>query len=160
MADDLTFEVRGLDQIIGALKGKLPQIQVGILGDSARVAKEGKSAPSNALVGAVHEFGAPSRGIPQRSFLRMPLADHLYKEIESSPVFTKDDLKNVAQAKTITPWLKKIAVLAEGVIQDAFDTGGFGSWPAWKDPNYHNGGGQLLVDTQQLRNSIIAEVKP
>lgn len=145
--EDTTVELRGLDQLIKTMKKDPPVIKVGVLGGGR-----------NAEVGAVHEFGAPARGIPQRSFLRVPLADHLNAELERSGLLDKETLNEVIKLGSMVPWMKKIGIAAEGVIDDAFETKGYGKWPSWKNPNYHNEGGTLLVDSGQLRESITSEV--
>lgn len=159
MSDDtVTLNVAGLDKLIKALKKQPPSARVGILGDKNSRTAKGKHS-SNAEVGAVHEFGAPARGIPSRSFLRIPLTDNLQKYMEKENALDKDVLADVVRQGSVVPWLQKIAVLAEKIVADAFSSGGFGKWPAWKTPGYTNNTGQILVDTQQLRNSITSEVK-
>lgn len=158
---DTSFElnIKGLDAMIKALKEKPPTLRIGILGTEARPAKKGqKDTPTNALVGAVHEFGSPARGIPQRSFLRVPLSENLEKELDNSGLLDEKTLKEVIQVKTLTPWLKQVAIVAEGVVDDAFETSGDGKWASWKSPTYTNFGGMLLVDTGSLRDSISTEV--
>lgn len=158
-----TFNVMGLDKLLKALHAKPPVTRVGILGSSTHYAqlKAGQSmpkhVPTNAEVGAAHEFGTTT--IKQRSFLRMPVTDGLQKEMESSGLFDYDVIRDVLKEGTVKPWMNKVAICAEACIADAFDTGGNGKWPAWKNSNYSNNAGQLLVDTQQLRNSITSEVK-
>ena len=155
MSDDAayTMEVRGLDQLLKALKARPPVARVGILGSNPR---EG-GGPTNADIGAAHEFGTTT--IPQRSFLRMPISEGLQGEMESSGALDKDVLANVIKSGSVVPWLKKVSKLALNLVFDAFDTEGNGKWPAWKIPGYTNNTGQLLLDTQQLRNSITDEVK-
>lgn len=158
------INVTGLDQLLKALKqAKPPVVRVGIVGDKngPHAAKDGqhpRNLPTVAEVGAVHEYGSPARGIPQRSFLRVPLTDMLGKEMEASGAISDDATKDVIKAGSLIPYLKKIAILAERIVLGAFDSGGYGKWPAWKDPNYTNNANQLLVDTQQLRNSITSTV--
>lgn len=154
-----TVEIKGLDQLVKALKVKPPIVRIGVLGSSSRPASKGnKQAASNAEVGAAHEFGAPARGIPQRSFLRVPISEHLEKELEKSGITDPDTLGEVIKSGDLIPWMQKIAVVAEGIVDDAFETSGDGKWPAWKDPNYTNEGGMLLVNTGALRDSITSEV--
>ena len=154
-----TINVKGLDQLLKALKVKQPQTRVGILGGDPRAAKPGeKHVPTNAEVGAAHEFGTSK--VPMRSFLRIPISEGLEKEMESAKLFTQDTLAAVIKSGSILAWMQKIAISAEACVADAFDTGGNGKWKAWKKSNYTNNAGQLLVDTTQLRNSITSEVKP
>lgn len=167
-----TINVKGLDQILKALKAKPPVVRVGILGEKTqrvegkttltfsevqnlKKPRRGADVPTNAEIGASHEFGTSK--LPQRSFLRMPLADRLQKEMESAGALDEKVLKEVIRSGSVVPWLKKIAVLAEGIVLGAFDSGGYGKWKP-SDMRYKTVH-QTLVETQQLRNSITSEVK-
>lgn len=151
--EGVEFNVKGLDQLLKALKQtEQPKARVGILGD--KNSRTGK-ANSNATIGAYHEFGTTT--LPIRSFLRMPISDRLQKKMEESRALDKDVMKEVIRSGTVIPWLKKIAILAESIVHEAFDTGGFGKWkPSNMDRKKNH---QTLVETQQLRNSINSEVK-
>lgn len=157
MSEDVTLNVKGLDQLLKALKARPPVARVGVLGSKAHRSDGGPA--SNALVGAVHEFGSPARGIPQRSFLRIPISENLQKYMVKSGALDKTVLRDVVKQGTLLPWMRKVAVLAEGIVADAFSSSGFGKWVPWKNPSYTNNAGQILVDTTQLRNSITSEVK-
>lgn len=162
MGDEtIILKTDGLDKLIKSLHGKTPTIRVGVLGSKAsRAAPAGSQEnPNNAEVGATHEFGSPTEGVPQRSFLRIPISDNLDKKLTESGAFDPDTLSKVVKQGTVTPWMKKIAIIAENIVSEAFDTGGFGKWPRWKNKKYKNNTGQILVDTAQLRNSITSEVK-
>lgn len=151
--DETTLNVTGLDKLLKALKQKPPVARVGILGDKD-VRSTGDS-PSNATIGASHEFGTSK--LPQRSFLRVPLSDKLTNEIGVSGALNEGVLKEVMAERSVIPWLRKIAILAEGIVSEAFDTGGFGKW---KPSNMkYKKNHETLVETQQLRNSITSEVK-
>lgn len=153
--NDTTLDTKNMDAIIKSLKGELPRARVGILSNKANRTTVG---PNNPTIGAAHEFGT-STGIPQRSFLRVPISEHLQKSMEKSGAFTKEALKEVVRQKSVIPWVKTVAALAEDIVTEAFASGGFGKWPAWKNPNYENNTGQLLKNTQQLSRSISSEVK-
>lgn len=157
MSDDetVTIEIKGLQQLLKALKKKLPIARVGILAD--KNSRAGGSTATNAAIGAAHEFGTDK--MPQRSFLRVPIAEHLAKKMEDSGALDESTLKEVIKSGSAVTWVKKIAVIAEGIVAEAFATGGFGKWPGWKNPNYKNKDNRLLVDTGQLRDSITSEVK-
>jgi len=144
-----------LDAIIKALKkAEKSNVVVGILGDhNARA-----DGSSNADIGAAHEFGSPARHLPIRSFLREPLTDHLNEYLKKSNLFDKKEFKKVIKEKSIIPWLKKIGIVAEQVVREAFDSGGFGKWPEWRG-NYKSATGNILVDSTQLRDSITSEVR-
>lgn len=157
--NEFIFSTKGLDALIKAFK-EPGYVRIGVMSDKdVRSSEKQKSGSTNSEIGAVHEFGAPAKGIPPRSFLRMPVTEHLEKELQKSGAFDDKTLKDVIKEKMITPWLKKVAIAAEGVVADAFATGGFGSWKKWKNPNQKSNANMVLVDTQQLRNSIGTEVK-
>ena len=186
MSDDLEFSTLGLDNLLKAMKGQMKQARVGILGSAQthkneKLAEKGQTLrgnasgmgskinaarppkPSkittitNATLGAIHEFGTTK--MPMRSFLRMPISSQLQSRLENASAFDREAVKQVIKEKSFAHWLSKIATIAEDIVRDAFDTGGFGKWPKWKTKGYENNTGQLLVDTQQLRNSITSEVK-
>lgn len=175
MSDDTyKLDTKNMDALLKALKNSMGTARVGILGAkssrngetvkpgkslNANKNKSGKigSVTTNATLGAVHEFGVPGR-IPQRSFLRVPIAMRFPKALEKSGAFSPEELKRVIKEGSMRPWLERISILAVGIVHDAFDSGGFGLWPR-HSRRYKNNTGMLLVDTQQLRNSITYEVK-
>jgi hypothetical protein len=150
--ETIQINTRDLDKFLKALKGKLPVARVGILGDKNQ--RSGKIT-SNALIGLQHEFG--NSKLPMRSFLRIPISDNLRRYLENSEAFSKEVLKKVIQESTLVEWLRKIGILAETIVADAFDSSGFGKWPPSDMTNKTNH--QTLVETQQLRNSITSDVK-
>lgn len=151
MSDEtVTINTKGLDQLVKALKGSLPTARIGILGSDSRSG----GGPSNATVGAAHEFGTTK--LPQRSFLRIPISENLDKEITNSGALDKDVLADVVKKGTIVPWLKKITIIAESIVAEAFSTSGFGKWIPSNMQFKKNQ--QTLVETQQLRDSITSEV--
>lgn len=157
MSDTVELKTPGLDKLLKALKTKPPQTRVGILGDKTVRGKDSgpNAGRTNAEVGAAHEFGTTT--LPQRSFLRIPISENLQKEMEKSGALDKDALNEVIKSGTLVPWMKKVAVIAEGIVADAFDTGGFGKWQPSDMTRKKNH--QTLIETQQLRNSITSEVK-
>lgn len=155
MSDDgeTTIELKGLDALVKALKiNPPPEIRIGILGGTS--ARSGKGL-NNAEIGAFHEFGTTK--LPQRSFLRVPLTENLEKHLTKAGAFNQDMLRQVIATGSLRPWLQKVAVLAEGIVLGAFDSGGYGKWmPSdMRFKKVH----QTLVETQQLRNSISFEIK-
>lgn len=158
MADeDTKVDTKKLDKLIKALKkNKLSNIRIGIFGSNVnRNNTSSKSVANNALIGAVHEFGNSVN--PQRSFLRIPIQDNLSSYLEDSGAFDEEVLKEVVNSGTTKPWLQKVAAVAETIVQDGFDSGGFGKWPPSNMDGKTNE--QTLVETQQLRNSITTEIK-
>lgn len=172
--DDIEMNLKGLDQLLKAIKERPPVGKVGILGGS-NTRSEGKKtltfneiqkitkprgkgeAPTNASIGAVHEFGDPSRNIPQRSFLRIPISDLWTKRLVQANAFDEDVLKTVLKTGSFLTWMQKATVIAESIVVEAFTNNGYGEWKA-HSAGYTNNTGMILVDTTQLKNSISSEV--
>jgi hypothetical protein len=152
MNDTVELDIKPLEQLIKALKDP-PVGRVGILG-----AKNYRSGgTSNATIGAAHEYGTTK--LPQRSFLRIPIQENLQKRLEASGALDEQVLKRVIKSGSIVPWLEKVLVIAQGIVLDAFHTGGFGKWKALSPETLRRKKvQQILVETQQLRNSITHEV--
>lgn len=152
MNDTYEIKIDGLDKLIRVLQKNVTG-SIGVLaGKNARMGDG-----SNATIGMKHEFGDPKEGLPIRSWLRMPIIEHLEKNLEKADAFTDKTIKEVVKEGSIVPWMKKVMVTAEGCIADAFDTGGFGKWKPSNMVFKKNK--QTLVETQQLRNSVTSEVK-
>src|SRR5580692_9916191 len=100
------YSIDGLEKLIKALKQKPPKCRVGILGSSN--SRQGPSGVTNAEVGAAHEFGTDK--LPVRSFLRMPIANNLNKEIKKSGLNSEETLKEVVKQGSIVPWMKQVAI--------------------------------------------------
>jgi phage gpG-like protein len=150
----ISLDLKGMEKLERMLKQKLPKIKVGILGPKdAR--KDDDAAGSNASIGLIHEFG--TEHMPQRSFLRFPLTEKFHEYLEKSWLLNKKDLDAAIKEGGFTKIYKKVGVIAETVIIDAFDSGGFGKWEPSNMKNKKNH--QTLVETQQLRNSITSEVE-
>lgn len=144
------LDISNLKKIINSLSDN-KKIRIGILGN-----KDSRDKGSNATIGLKQEFGSFSEKIPARSFIRRPLQDNLGKEL--SPLF-----KNIMPSLEklgIEPVMKKIGIKAEEIIQNAFNTGGFGKWaPLSERTIKKKGHDKKLIDTVQLRRSITSEVK-
>lgn len=181
MADsDVKLDLSKLNEIVKILGANAPYAKVGILGPKAqrtegkktltyaevmglgkkiKYSSNSKPPLTNVEIGMAHEFGVVSRGLPQRSFLRVPLTTKLAKAFENqiSLAYAKQVFDQVIATKSLLPWVKMMAVLAEGVVLGGFASGGYGKWKKWKK-GYTNNTGNILVDTQQLRNSISFEI--
>lgn len=150
MSDETTLNTKGIDKLLKTIK-KPPTVKVGIIGDhDAR-----EDGESNATIGAQHEFGTST--LPQRSFLRMPLQTKLFNALEDSGILNQKEIDEVVKNGSFATLLRKIGKEAEGVIRDAFDSGGFGEWiPSHMENKKVK---QTLVETGDLRKSISSEVK-
>ncbi len=90
--DGINVEDERLTQLIKAFGGKIPTIKIGILGKGQlphySELKPGQkpptNVPTNAEVGAAHEFGTSRT--TRRSWLREPLINNLKKFLEKGPL--------------------------------------------------------------------------
>lgn len=118
---------------------------------------KGTSAASltNADVGAIHELGSFTKGIPARSWLRMPLHQQTTRIL-------KDARRGAAELLARGEVVKVLARLGEAcdaAIQRAFNTGGFGLWKELKAATIRRKHStSQLIDTAQLRKSITYKV--
>ena len=150
--DKDVINFKGLKALTSLLENDELRTKIGILG--AKNLRNTDPNKTNAGIGAKHEFGDSE--VPRRSFLRVPLADNLFSYIESSKSFNKELVDECLEEGTLKPLYLKMGVIAETVILDAFESGGFGKW---KPSNMkYKKNHQTLVETQQLRNSITSEV--
>ena len=134
--------------------------RVGILGKTAsRKAGEKGTGPTNAFVGLVHEKGSKSGGIPRRSFL----ADTFFRKGKRLTQI-RGRLWKWFTGRDPTPARFKQVYGALGhqgevLVDEAFDTGGFGAWPKLKASTIkRKGSSAILIDTAQLRRAITSDV--
>lgn len=132
-------------------------VRVGILGGDAYAPHEGsEEGLTNAAIGVIQEFGSEKNNIPPRSFLRMPI-ERKSKEIMRQA--SKGSTKAKIAAGDIDGALENIGVIAEGIVQDAFSSSGFGQWPENAPSTVAaKGSSKPLIDTGQLRRSITSDV--
>ena len=149
----VTLNTKGLQAFKRKLKGaEVARVQVGIFSDhDARR----ETVLTNAEIGAKHEAGVIEEGIPRRSFLEVPARTELPKVVEGeSATLIKAFIEDGAKAM-----LERVGFLGEAVVQDAFNTGGFGEWPPNTDYTLaRKQGDKPLIDTKQLRESISSRV--
>jgi hypothetical protein len=146
---EIELSTKGLDKLLKSLKADIV-VKVGILQNEPR--QSGKK--SNATIGAAHEFGTST--LPQRSFLRAPISEHLEKRLQAAGLFKQSTINEIVRSGSMVEVFQKIGFIAEAIVADAFDTGGFGRWKPSDMSRKTNH--QTLVETQQLRNSITSEV--
>lgn len=145
---DINLDLKKLNKFIESLSS-VPEIRVGIMGDdNAR-----DDGGSNATIGAIHEFGLGH--MPKRSFLRVPLMEGLSEAVDKN--ITKKDLDGIVENESLVPICRKIGMIAEGVVFNAFATQGGGNWPKWKN-GYKSKTGMILQNDQQLAKSISSAV--
>ena len=142
-----------LDALVKGLSKNL-YVDIGVLSGEGR-ASAGEGDITIAGIGAVHEFGSLDKKIPQRSFIAMPLQaksqeieNNVGKKIES--LIAEDNIEGIYEL---------IGIYGEAVIQEAFETGGFGSWAELKESTIERkGSSAILIDTGRLRQAITSKV--
>jgi phage gpG-like protein len=139
-------DFRALNDFVKGITSKA-NVKVGIFGKKSG-RKEGSL--TNAEVGAIHEFGSFSRGIPARSFLRMPLFQKSETIVSEG---SAGSLKMLAKGNLIGI-LKNLGIACERAILGAFDSRGYGTWAPLKVRK-----GTPLIDTGQLRRAITSKVE-
>lgn len=100
------------------------------------------------MVAAVHEFGSPARGIPERSFLRSTI---IAKKRSYKALFKKLGRKMVQGGTTMAKALRLVGLAVQGDVQEKIT--------ALKMPALKSREGNPLVDTGHLRQSITFEVR-
>lgn len=165
----IKYDIQGLERLNAALKQSWVT-RVGILGSSEHARKQEKerkvsvttkagkhkagqeaSPLTNATIGALHEYGSLSRNIPRRSWLSDPIDEKLS---ENKVYLEKAYLACLKQViggsiSGMDVFFKKLGITAEKIIQEAFDTRGFGRWAPLKWRK-----GSPLIDTGQLRKAV------
>lgn len=126
-------------------------VDVGVLGNASY-----EDGATIAGIGAIHEFGSLSGNIPQRSFIRMPI-ELKQEDIEKKVMDkVKDKLFDGISPKDV---LQMIGIFCEEAIQEAFETGGFGTWQDIKDETKdRKNGDSILIDTGTLRKAITSKI--
>lgn len=181
----VTSSLSGLGALAEALATlKKGRVDVGFFaGDASRSSKGGKGSKAgyykagtsakdvgtlrsgkqveqltNPELAAKHEFGI---GVPRRSMLRMPL--HLKGDavVKKAKEGATEAMKNVAKDGRATA--KKVLTLmgieAEGVVDEAFETRGFGSWKEnAPETILLKGSDAPLIDSSQLRRAVDSRV--
>lgn len=175
----LKIDTAKLEALTKALKIKY-HAEVGILGSSShnrknaapRMATErnatGKGRPSdttastltNVQIGIAMEYGIKNKTsggwqVPARSFLWMPLSMHLMDAVNSKAGVINKYL-NMAQ---VHKCYELLGIIGENVVQEAFKTGGFGTWAKLSPITIaRKGSDKILIDTGQLRKAITSRV--
>lgn len=158
MADKrIKVDLKGLEKLVKAL-GDQYSIKVGIMGSKSQ-RTNGSSGKTNAEIGFLNEFGSAEKHIPARSFLGMPLRTRLVEYLLKKKAFSQEEIDKAVEEGNLFELAKKVGIVAEELIQDAFGSRGFGEW-ATNSPYtvQQKGSDSPLIDTGQLRRSISSKV--
>lgn len=148
-----------ISRIINLLSGnRLPKVKVGILASTNQRAQD---TQTNAQIGFTNEFGKFTGypKIPQRSFIRMPLNLYFNDRLRQKKSLTGKEFEKALKDGKIEDFARKIGLVAEEVIQEAFETRGWGKWPKNAPLTVAlKGSDAPLIDTGQLRRAITSKV--
>lgn len=118
----------------------------------------------NATIGHEHEYGRPSRNLPQRSFLRMPCFGALPEAIKATTNWRRTFIDKGAKGMLVTlgrlgEKAIRLAFDSGSVAMGGFNTGGFELWrPLAPSTVQRKGHDTILIETGQLRQSISSRV--
>ena len=157
-ANSVEYNGKKLVRLIKFLQKGFPSVKVGILGSKA-TQKHNGTDKTNAEIGFLNEFGSASQHIPERSFIRMPLRTKLNQYIRQKKSLSAEQFEKAIKEGKEEDFAKKVGIVAEEVIQDAFASRGFGKWaPNAPRTIAEKGSDSPLIDTGQLRRSITSKV--
>lgn len=106
-----------------------------------------------ALIAAVHEFGSPERGIPERSFLRSSMRENSQKYVR----LNKLNLISILRGNlTADQALGQLGEMAKGDVQVKIRSGDF--TPLKQATMDRKGSSKPLIDTGQMVQSVSYEV--
>ena len=156
----VTSNLKGLDQLQENLKTNLVA-KLGVFADdnarSSEGDEDGEVILTNAEIGAIHEFGVISEGIPRRSFLKDPIEMQKEELLETANKVIK---ANIAKPNGTRKIFELIGIKGEAIVQEAFESGGFGTWkPLAQSTIDGKGHEEKLINTSQLRRSVISKVE-
>lgn len=155
---NIKVNLKRLNKLTKVLGGKF-SIKVGIMGSNAQK-EHADSKLTNAQIGFINEFGSYSRKIPPRSFLEMPLRLYLADYLLKKKAFSQEAIDEAVKNGTLLDLAKKVGIVAEEVIQQAFATRGFGQWkPNAPSTIKSKGSDSPLIDTGELRRSITSKAE-
>jgi len=116
-----------------------------------------KNGTEITTIASVHEFGAPHKNIPQRSFLRVPFA---HEKIRLNKVIDKSFMALANGKISVKSAYDIIGAEARNIVIKAFSTSGFGKWEGNSNITVaKKGSSKPLIDTGRLMQSITWEVR-
>ena len=134
MANDKTkvsYNLDNLEKLMKCLKDD-KFVRVGLIGAKGTGQHDSKSGLTNAELGSYHEFGGTSKNgkeqPPQRSFLWMPLKEHMKFDDAEMKEIKKTMWKQMFVKNKPDAFWQTLLIRALETIEEAFDTEGWGQW--------------------------------
>ena len=95
--------------------------------------------------------------MPRTSFLKDPIEIKRKELLATANKVIKANINKEGGAEKI---FELIGIAGEAIVQEAFESGGFGTWqPLAQSTIDAKGSEQILIETSQLRKSIISKVE-
>lgn len=142
------IDPKALDRLRQRLVGDNRVVNVGV--------PEGKREEDGtpvAMIAAVHEFGSPSQGIPERPFLRVAVQRNRQKYVRMNRINLVKMLRGQA---TVEQALGQLGEMAKGDVQTEIRSGVF--TPLKEATKKRKGSSRPLIDTGQMVQSIAWEL--
>lgn len=142
------IDPKALDRLRQRLVGDNRVVNVGV--------PEGKREEDGtpvAMIAAVHEFGSPSQGIPERPFLRVAVQRNRQKYVRLNRINLVKMLRGQA---TVEQALGQLGEMAKGDVQTEIRSGVF--TPLKEATKKRKGSSRPLIDTGQMVQSIAWEL--
>lgn len=142
------IDPKALDRLRQRLVGDNRVVNVGV--------PEGKREEDGtpvAMIAAVHEFGSPSQGIPERPFLRVAVQRNRQKYVRLNRINLVKMLRGQATAEQA---LGQLGEMAKGDVQTEIRSGVF--TPLKEATKKRKGSSRPLIDTGQMVQSIAWEL--
>lgn len=142
------IDPKALDRLRQRLVGDNRVVNVGV--------PEGKREEDGtpvAMIAAVHEFGSPSQGIPERPFLRVAIQRNRQKYVRLNRINLVKMLRGQA---TVDQALGQLGEMAKGDVQTEIRSGVF--TPLKEATKKRKGSSRPLIDTGQMVQSIAWEL--
>ena len=142
------IDPKALDRLRQRLVGDNRVVNVGV--------PEGKREEDGtpvAMIAAVHEFGSPSQGIPERPFLRVAVQRNRQKYVRLNRINLVKMLRGQA---TVEQALGQLGEMAKGDVQTEIRSGEF--TPLKEATIKRKGSSRPLIDTGQMVQSIAWEL--
>lgn len=142
---------RGADGLLSRLRRAAgARVRVGVLEEATKATREEEGSPLTLLeVAAIHEFGAPAAGIPQRSFIRAGVDTQLAEIQRVQRALAGQTIRGATTLDVALDRLgAKVAALLQNRIAAGIDPPNSPATIARK------GSSKPLVDTGQLKAAI------
>lgn len=165
------MDIQKMKDLVESLKVKAT-VQIGVF-ENKSARREGDF--TNADLARIHEFGSPEHGLPARSMLHVPIAEHSAEIM--SPIKGKSE-EFLLKGK-LEQLYKLMGTACEKVVDGAFQSGGYGKWAPLKYSTLlgkfkgnlktrkgklariytGEAGSAILIRTSQLRRAFSSRVK-